>query len=382
VVLSKLKHHTMSSTNVTTPLSEPIPRILQLFGTNVISFSTTRYIGKLLFSQLIEIPLEIPSVQRVALQGKVDEIVQTQLAYYKSNKIWNFMGVINFHLNQIINTTYLVDGQHRIEAARQLYKMGHDIELAIELIIISHPKTIKLNWDLLNKNTELPEYVTPEYKPIADRALSHFATHHSLVSDSNNKNRPNIFHVHLQTAFGDLIHKLKINDADVLIDLVNKYNNWLSEQPWEYFPKPVSRQMLAKAQKHNLFLGLYKYDSERGFDWVHNIIAQATNNPVKKSRKTVPSKLKHKVWEKCFGITDANGNCVCCHERINIQKYHASHIKSVKNGGLTNMSNLVPCCSGCNLSMGATNMDEYIRDYHPENLKNFNNMTKKIVILL
>ena len=66
--------------------------------------------------------------------------------------------------------------------------------------------------------------------------------------------------------------------------------------------------------------------------------------------------------------------CVCYRlEEIDIQNFHTGHIISEKNGGEIILDNIIPICGQCNLSMGSTNMKEYMNNYFPKNIKYFNN---------
>ena len=53
------------------------------------------------------------------------------------------------------------------------------------------------------------------------------------------------------------------------------------------------------------------------------------------------------------------------------KSFTAGHIISEKNGGKIKWENIIPICNSCNLSMSATNMDEFIKEYYPNNGDNF-----------
>ena len=84
----------------------------------------------------------------------------------------------------------------------------------------------------------------------------------------------------------------------------------------------------------------------------------------KKSAK-VGTGLRQFVWKLFIGDNMAIGKCMCCGQNdISIQNSscECGHIISRKNGGESVFQNLRPICASCNRSMGATNMDEYMRD--------------------
>ncbi len=102
----------------------------------------------------------------------------------------------------------------------------------------------------------------------------------------------------------------------------------------------------------------------------HNII---------KKRQMITQEMKKKIWEKeyediCDSDDDVfklNPKCPVykCKSRINFDTFESGHIKSVANGGTSNISNLRPICRLCNQKMSDTNWIDYERDIKKE-LKN------------
>ena len=44
--------------------------------------------------------------------------------------------------------------------------------------------------------------------------------------------------------------------------------------------------------------------------------------------------------------------------------FHTGHYISEANGGEVKLDNLRPICKGCNLSMGTTNMEDFMFEYY------------------
>jgi len=76
----------------------------------------------------------------------------------------------------------------------------------------------------------------------------------------------------------------------------------------------------------------------------------------KKMRKSIPKSLKILVWDKNIGKEKGIGNCNVCKSEIDSKAFECGHIISVKEGGATNIENLLPICSSCNKSMGTENL--------------------------
>lgn len=79
-------------------------------------------------------------------------------------------------------------------------------------------------------------------------------------------------------------------------------------------------------------------------------------------RKALPQKLRALVWNTYIGNKHGTGKCWCCKDKIIEQMdFHCGHVSSVKDGGSDEIINLRPVCAPCNLSMGTTNMIDFMK---------------------
>jgi 5-methylcytosine-specific restriction endonuclease McrA len=93
-----------------------------------------------------------------------------------------------------------------------------------------------------------------------------------------------------------------------------------------------------------------------------NTIVKPTQ--VKYKKKHIPSTLKRMVWDEYIGANVGNTKCMCCKtQEIRQIEFTCGHIIAEKEGGETNLKNLRPICSKCNLSMGIVNMTEFMSKY-------------------
>ena len=89
-------------------------------------------------------------------------------------------------------------------------------------------------------------------------------------------------------------------------------------------------------------------------------------------KKYIPKKIKTDTWETYMG-KNYEGLCMCCSRRqITIQHFHCGHVISEFNGGKTEIANLRPVCSECNLSMKTKHMLEFMKEYGYKKPKNWN----------
>jgi hypothetical protein len=85
----------------------------------------------------------------------------------------------------------------------------------------------------------------------------------------------------------------------------------------------------------------------------------------KNRKKSIPSTIKRLVWNEYIGEDIGKHKCYCCKlTDITQLSFHCGHVKSEKNGGKIDVSNLRPICQNCNSSMGSNNMDDFISKYN------------------
>jgi len=78
-----------------------------------------------------------------------------------------------------------------------------------------------------------------------------------------------------------------------------------------------------------------------------------SKNPTdRKSKKHIPKKIKEQVWLNQNGNT-FKSKCYTrwCTNKVNVFNYHVGHNIPESKGGTTDLSNLIPICDRCNLSM-------------------------------
>ena len=347
---------------------------------NLIKINNNKFLGTLDISYLYNLDFNIPSIQRLEYKDKIIEIVKYQEEYFKKNKCFNFLGVINIHHCLFDDKLYIIDGQHRYKSLLELYRKNYRTEpISIEVVKVSNLEELKENYEMLNKNTPLPEFEfgIPELNLVHNEVLKYFTEKYSeLFSIKTKVRRPNISRLRFEETINFLCNKLNTSNAQVLIrqiETVNqKINNWNESN----FPdlKGLSNptKTLEICKMWRFYLGMFKFNNQDYcYDWAKTIIKNETgeNLPEKKikrnNRKTIPKKIKNQIWDKYIGKELGISKCLCCKEtEISKSEFHAGHIISESNGGRINIDNLRPICQGCNLSMGTKNMDEYIKEHY------------------
>ena len=110
----------------------------------------------ILFNGEYQENIRTPECQRIIDHVNLESIIHFQEEMFLKYKTYKFIGAIIFCLFN--GKKYLVDGQHRYHAMKSLYeKYHHDYECYVEYIHVSSMKQLKEVYEIINKNTPLPE---------------------------------------------------------------------------------------------------------------------------------------------------------------------------------------------------------------------------------
>ena len=361
-------------------------------STNIIK-KDNRIIKCMTIKRLIDCDIHIPYEQRISDTMKVDEIVKYQLSYLKKHGQMNFLGVINLH--KCDDKYYLVDGQHRFEACKQLFNIhSQNIEIVVEIVNVNSTQDLKNNYEILNKNTPLPIFPENINKNIPELTAKYFMDVYPHVwSNSHKCHRPHLYFNYFQETLGYLTTCLttfspnSIKNKNDLIKIVIDYNKIISEWNIDMF-KGVNEKMYDKCRQWDFYLGLFNYVSNQdyGYEWAKKLVEHITGNKIKnkrlqQKRQNVPKKVRNDSWDINIGEDVAKAYCLVCDVSVITSKnFEAGHIISDKNGGNSNIDNILPICGGCNKSMSFENMDAYIQKRYPNNVSNFINRKYREVV--
>lgn len=334
-----------------------------------------------LIKDIYNIDIKIPSIQRLEYQSKIKEIIEYQENYFKKHKRFNFLGVININYCIENKTNYLIDGQHRYQCIRKLNNLGYGNEkIYIEINRVDTINNVKENYELINKNTPLPEFCSDIPIALINDTLKLFREKYQkyfdeIFSEKTKCHRPKISRIRFEECLEYISKKLNIISPIILFNIIEKENNNLSKWKIENYPKMNNlgnpQKILNTCREYNFYLGLFLFNSEEYiFDWVKNIIKNESGEEIIAKRKTrkkknIPKVLKDQVWDKYIGETIGKAKCLCCkNNNITQKNFDAGHIIAESKNGKNAIENLRPICKQCNLSMGNKNMYDFIKEYY------------------
>jgi hypothetical protein len=351
--------------------------IRHIFNATNVNNSSTDWIGSISVSSISQYDIQIPNLQRLRDETRVEDIIQYQIHHFKQSQQFNFLGVISIHHCHDNNTYYLIDGQHRFEAMKAIFqKTGHDIIFAIELIHVQTMDHVKRNYDLINQNTLLPEFPETIDKNIPEQVALYFKHKYpDTWSKASRPHRPQIYWPYFQEALGVLVLHGDIQTSLELRQLIETHNQNLCTWDITTFPdhKNISEEMVAKCRMSGFYLGLYKHVSDEfRFKWVNDILYLKSGKLLKAEKKgggkkSIPKVIREEIWKRYVGDL-LNVYCICCNMNIiTAFQFQAGHIISTALGGATTSDNILPICSSCNLSMSTMCMNDFVHDYFPQN---------------
>ncbi len=333
-----------------------------------------RCVGSISSCKLLTFPIEIPNIQRIRDDDKVNEIVAYQQLKLKQTGACNFIGSINIHYCAENQQLYLVDGQHRFEAIKQISK-SISIPVCVEVVKVSTIQELKENYNMINKNTPLPEFPDTIDKTIPESVANYYKQRYpDIWSNSMRPRRPNIYFNYFQEALGVLVDRMEIGTAQELQIILDEHNGKLSR----VIRADVSEKQIRKCAESGLYFGLYSHVSdEYRYDWVREILnVEKAVVQCPKTKRAVPKKVRDDSWNKYVGTDKGEAPCLCCRTyTISKSEFHAGHVISEAKGGPTTVENIRPICGGCNLSMGTRDMREFIQTHYPKNLADFDTST-------
>jgi 5-methylcytosine-specific restriction endonuclease McrA len=347
---------------------------------------------------LTQLNIVIPQIQRLIDTERVTEIVEYQESYFKQSAQFNFIGNLTIAcLNEIY---YLIDGQHRYEAMKQLLaKQYKSFDIMVNIIAVSTQAAMKQLFDLVNKSVPAPNLPDTIDKDIPKNVLRHYVEKHTDLFTSARATRPKINRNSFEEGVAKIVETHKITSIEDMITIIDNQNKKYLGYNYLHFlsskdQKNATQCNIVMKAHHKcqptgiLMFGLFKND-----EWVDDIIAEITktiakNNPqvcdnsepteaiiqhnvkitkIKFAKSKIPKALRDSVWERDIGDS-MKGKCKVCNTDVTFRNFQCGHIIAEKMGGSIALDNLMAICSGCNQSMGTQNLNEFKAKHFPNSI--------------
>lgn len=339
-------------------------------------------------AQLIPTCLE---VQRVLDSERVRSICEYQRDRLKRTGSFLFLGEFIFGTDDtqsytdITQANHLVvlDGQHRLEATRNLHFFQPDYMLSCALVRLSPQFTSADAFALINKSVPVPDYViatihdASRRKTLEDIGVLFRKAYKSFVSKSATPRRPNLN----VDKFLD-----RMANSPILLENFTSASSLMRYVEWNNVRLSGADNRitdLAKRKANNKSVHPCYLTADPDYSWMSdgrlmreynsNIMTigsheREDNNTTVQThakRPRIPASVRNVCWINAFGQA-MEGVCLCCKTvRITKMDFHAGHVVPHSRGGLATPNNLRPICATCNTSMGDRLMHEYIDAHFP-----------------
>jgi hypothetical protein len=315
------------------------------------------------YKLFLTLPFQIELDETKIYEMKQAYLLNPDYLVYK-NKI--VVAIVSNNINEDYKL-YIIDGQHRIEMAKNLFE-NNDINDYLTICYYKIDSDIKMK--ALFKEINRDSYKNNKYisldefnETLYDLLKNYLKTNYSLYFPEK---KSSINRRHSLSEFLNLlIDKKYFNQFDKIQDIINDienknkiFNKLIDYQEYysqtsDFFYKDEHtcvKNGIIISLKNNNFID-YLIDS--------NIIP---DHNFKNRKKTISPKLRIQVWKKEFPNKN-EGTCLFykCENIINngLNGFHCGHIISEFNGGETTLENLRPICSKCNCQMSTTNWNEF-----------------------
>ena len=330
--------------------------------------SDTYYETKINFNIIYNNP-KLNSLEKPNEQGSLNmDKVQMMINEYKNNP--DFLRFKNRVVIGVLNTTwYIVDGQHRVEMAKQLFIENNiDDELIFCWYSCNDENQMRLLFNSINQDSTKNQFYIQQsnFDQLKINEFTKLLKKHYKTFFATKKTMKG----HIKTIEelrDDLISIQYFNNdlsiQQLLDDLTTKNNEFykivrflieLDNNPSNFYKDEIKHieHSIIFSLKHTNFI---QWMNTPDIDPIHKH---------KKGKKRISKKLKDECWIQQFG----NLELTCCpistcsipiYKNGDKKNWHAGHIISEYNGGDTILSNLKPLCEQCNIDMSDKNWMDY-----------------------
>lgn len=315
-------------------------------------------------TDLMALSIATPPFQRALDEDRVQEICAYQMSLLQ--RVGSFVFIGDIILSETGSRYCVLDGQHRLEAIRRVYCKSPDSKIGLTLVKPNVHFSLRDAFDLINKNTPVPEYVLnfaeddAARQRILDFRAAFLARYKCFVSKAKSPVRPNI---NVDDFIDKVVSNRRLSAMQLSSDDLLAFVSFVNVNKAGARSGPIVAKALLKAKKYGsepLFLTVDAPDYaclDRA-DYFEEFLASTATAAKARKRPALSKPLRSCVWKSAFGSC-MRGSCVCCQRDIEYDGFECGHIISVHNGGNSSAANLRPVCGLCNKSMGSENMHSF-----------------------
>ena len=200
----------------------------------IVSLDDHREVRMLSLDELRRMGIVSPSIQRAVDARRVDAIVDDQKRRRESGAGLFFAG--SLILWQAPGGYLVIDGQHRLEAMRQLHVLDPGYLVVVEILKDPPGLTVQTAFQLVNNGQPVPDYIlafaaNQQRRPVLEEFGRLFERkYRKYVSRSQRPNRPNVNVTQLLDRINESPLADLFRDAADLMAYVDHANAYLTYQ--------------------------------------------------------------------------------------------------------------------------------------------------------
>jgi hypothetical protein len=348
----------------------------------------------------IEGKYSIPSIQRDIIDQRVSELrthIKDNISKERS-LAFGCISIVNYNQKY-----YIIDGQHRLKAIREEYKLNNLIISFNAIIYDAKTKEdMQYYFTSINKGIPIPQFLidcdNEAERDILKEIQKYISTKKGFELKKSSRPYTNIDHFMDVLRKSDIMKNIaNIDDFKIIYEFVNSKNRELILNPSYVKKQKISSNMLMKWKEFHNYMGvdlhLPWFDNSENCQILKSLIVKEeikieeikvedNEEEIKieiheeeiKNESSEDEKLKTKnekngrikftasqrqqVWHQYIGIEKGRILCPYCQiNPIEPLNYVIAHVIPLTNGGSNDMENLRPLCNKCNSSIYTNNID-------------------------
>lgn len=317
-------------------------------------------------ADICALQVQSPEIQRDVDPDRVQAICDFQEARLRERGSYLFLGDLALLMNDR-GRLWIVDGQHRLRAAQRLCAACADHPCSV-LVLSSDAVGLQEAFRLVNTAVPVPEWLVDGTVQARQRCMLRAVESDlrrrfgSFLSTATTPRRPNVSLSALMSALATAACR-RPGEFPAEPEHVVAYLLWCNRRLRGN--GPVSTAAVDKAARAGVEPLFFANDLTFEFvqGWLDQWLATPPEAPEAptRPRRAIPKATRIALWNRTFGERRGIGACHCCRREVTQQDFECGHVVAAARGGTDALDNLRPLCATCNRSMGAEDMDAFMK---------------------
>lgn len=259
---------------------------------------------------------------------------------------------------------YIVDGQHRLDMARQLYEMGKSGYLLLCIYKCDDRDDMDKLFNSANKDSiKNNNYVGADIytKLIIKNFVNDLKKYHAKDFAARKTQTSKIKTIEeLRDDLIEIGYFDQMNNSDKALQQLRNKNDEFYKLKHYSIDILHNEKQFYKCEVNYITNGFIASLKNNNFiAWLKN--GETPYHIYKQPKYKLTAKQREKIWKHYYDVIEVKCPISFCKNMIKNDKngWHAGHMISEYNGGSTSLDNIRPICCECNVLMGSQNWDKF-----------------------